>query len=1103
MKPPAATDKLNDGQRAALDLGRDLLVSAGAGAGKTQVLALRILAALEYGRARVPEIVAFTFTEKAAAEMRQRVQGLLLARLEELRAAGPSPELENLRRARAEFAQSRITTVHGFCHRLLAEYAWETNLEPGAPVLEPRDQAACRDAAVRRVLLHTGAQDPLAGPLERLSANARMFALVATLRGGLAERATFGRALRNAATAWRDPEAELARRRVLWRQWQARALEPVLQAMARFDRAAIARAAGAGDKLAQAMQTALEIASRSDAGVRDFDPLLRSDGKPRSFGNAGNKNNWPKDTLEAARQAMTEAVEALGMARAMLGRFVFDEAHERRCGGVLADLDAVFAAVCAAYAEECAGALDFLELELRAIALLRDHAAVAREVGQNIRLILVDEYQDTNPAQAELFALLAAADATPGRFFAVGDSKQSIYGFRGSDVSVFNNAEHEIAARNRALAGTPQSLPWGLATSDEPRRRLGLIGLDTNYRSRQSLLDAGNELFARVFHRDVVRPFDARPQAMRPPEVQPFDGPAVHLHMIAAAGRAAPGAARTATEAEFVARRVLELTAGGVPAGDIAILVRRGTRNDDYRAAFANAGIPLLLVGDSGLLNTQEAQDCINLLRLCADPLDDMAALAVLRSPLGGLSDPELTRLALSGRGPLLERLRKWSGLADCPAGQRFLGVYDELQALVGREPPALLLAHAIGALGYALAIGCGNEADQRLANLNRLVEVTRELQTRWPVLGSLARELAARAADSDDEPQGLAEQSAGGVRLMTVHRSKGLEFSVVIVPDIGSRPGSDAGLVRDVPPDPARPLGLWLKAIADDTRGQFMPDFAAWQASLDAAERSGAEEKRVLYVAWTRAKHQLVLIGTMTREVQGESWGAQILRAIGVTEFGQTPTRLPRGMTLNWQQPAEAPLPVSRQEQIGVLRRALQEGRVGVPAPLDVSLVTPLEQPQFAARAHDPEAAEFGSLVHSGLEHCLRTGSPEAGLADATVREHVATALEALRTLPPAIEEKPEFSFVTTEGARRVDLLRVLAGDRFQIIDFKSDEIPRAGLAQVMDEKHGTQLRDYARALRSYLESRGRPCSGVDLYVCLSGARTLAPEQRLVEISP
>jgi hypothetical protein len=230
-----------------------------------------------------------------------------------------------------------------------------------------------------------------------------MFALVATLRGGLAERATFGRALRNAATAWRDPEAELARRRVLWRQWQARALEPALQAMARFDRAAIARAAGAGDKLAQAMQMALEIAARPDAGVRDFDPLLRLDGKPRSFGNLGNKSNWP-----------------------MLGRFVFDEAHERRCGRVLADLDAVFAAVCAAYAEECAGALDFLELELRAIALLRDNAAVAREVGQNIRLILVDEYQDTNPAQAELFALLAAADATPGRFFAVGDSKQSL-----------------------------------------------------------------------------------------------------------------------------------------------------------------------------------------------------------------------------------------------------------------------------------------------------------------------------------------------------------------------------------------------------------------------------------------------------------------------------------------------------------------------------------------------------------------------------------------------------------------------------------------------------------------------------------------------------
>jgi ATP-dependent exoDNAse (exonuclease V) beta subunit len=243
MTAPAATLKLNDAQRAALDLGRDLLVSAGAGAGKTQVLGLRYLAALETGRARVGEILAFTFTEKAAAEMRQRVQKLLLERLNELRAG---PALANLLRARAEFANNRISTVHAFCKRLLSEYAWEAGLEPNAPVLDERDQRMARDAAIRRVLLQVSEDDPLAPVLERLSASTRLYSLNWMLHRAIQQRHSLGEALREAARAWADPEAEVARRKQAWEEWQAAALAPVLAELGKLDMRA-ANAAGGAD----------------------------------------------------------------------------------------------------------------------------------------------------------------------------------------------------------------------------------------------------------------------------------------------------------------------------------------------------------------------------------------------------------------------------------------------------------------------------------------------------------------------------------------------------------------------------------------------------------------------------------------------------------------------------------------------------------------------------------------------------------------------------------------------------------------------------------------------------------------------------------------
>lgn len=1131
MNAPASTVRLNDGQRAALDLSRDMLVSAGAGAGKTQVLGLRYLALLEEGLAAVPEIVAFTFTEKAAAEMRERVQKLLLERISEL----PRGErLERLKRAQAEFAANRITTVHGFCHRVLRDYAWEAGLEPGAPILDPRDQSLARENAVKRVLLRTDADDQpaLTAALVRLGSVVRLLSLTGTLLGMLADRAAVSAPLHRAAELWADPDAEVSRRRARYESLLGEHLETVFAAVNAINFAAAAGINPNNKLCIQLKDLRQAVEARDGHALRDC--LLTKAGDPRAP--VGAKGDWKRDpaAFEEIRGQVQEAARALLPIVDVLD-FRFDEAFERRVGGVARDLAVVFDAVCAAYVEECAGALDFLDLELKTLELLRDNPDARAEIIRGARYLLVDEYQDTNPTQDELFQLLTTRQDVPGRFFAVGDSKQSIYAFRGSDVRVFNRALEWIPARNTAsgAAERPQQLPWELGAqlpdakdakksksrqvvvSDE--RQSGIVRLEHNYRTIEPVLNLGNAVFRDIFQRDDFRDFDARPQDMRfgSSPGSPADdagNPPVEFHAL--------DAASAAEEAEYVAQQVLELRDWNVPLSDIAILVRRGTRNFAYRAAFARHGLPLLVIGEGGLFETQEALDCINLLRALSSENDDIAVLGLLRSPFAGLSDRFLTELSLQGnRNALLQRLREWP--AKPPEADTFLQRFATLQSRAGRDAPALLLTEALSAFGYPLAVGCGPDAEQRLANVARVVELIREMQHGLPSLAPLVRELRERIERGEDEAQGAPEGITDGVRLMTIHKSKGLEFPVVILPDLAaSISGGSTGMVRDLPEEPGEPLGLHLKSLDDDDRGDSRGCFEAWRAKLANRERAAAEEKRVLYVAYTRAEQRLICVASLKADkpFDKETWAHQLLRALGVHAWEQTSPHA--ALALNWMDEVEMAEPVPHSAAIQAALDALKAGEL--PLELDDSLVggiaavtTAMGAPEARAPIGDPDAMEFGTLVHAGIERSIRSALSQAGPAGAArtraeaapskpafdVDVHVRRARESLAKLPKA-REIPEFGLMTREGMRRLDLLRILGPNRYQIIDYKTDIFDGDAHAHAETE-HGEQLRGYANALRDYLQARGQVSAEIGMFVCFTAPESLQPEQRLVEITP
>lgn len=1118
---PVECAKLNDAQRAALDCERDLLLDAGAGAGKTLVLALRVLALLEEGYAKIGEIVAFTFTEKAASEMRDRVQQLLLARIAQLESPVPKDNearerLARLVAARGEFNNCRISTVHAFCHRLLAEHAWEAGLEPGAPLLEEREQMQARLAAVNRVLLRTTREDDAecANALTRLAALARLYDLRSMFAGMLAERHDIQPALARALADWSNESQELERRRVAHSKLMAEAIRPCVEQLKKLSPASLSKVVQ-DDKLrllAESLHRAVQSLA-SPQGATELRNLLLTDAfEPRSLGRCGAQKNWKKAgaDMDGVKAIIGKAARLLEASGSDVFDYRFSEAHERRSAAVLRDISVVFARVLDAYKEECAGRLDFLELELASLKLLRGNEELRREVCRRIRYMLIDEYQDTNPTQGALFDLLIEREHFPGRLFAVGDAKQSIYGFRGADVGVFNRARDRISELNDG-AGVKgkQRLPWGLECKNTAERRRGLILLDTNYRTMPRLLRLGNALLGPLLRREEYRAFDARPQDLEPgrklkPDERELDVP-LELHLVSSDKKAAVSAK---DEPELVAQIVERIIKEGAKINDIAILVRKGTRNAEFIRAFAHRRIPLVALGEGGLLQTQEALDCVNLLRALSNAHDDIAVLGWLRSPLGGLSDEALMALApadYSDKRPLFQRVSAatFTDATDEQARLRLLAAHAALSQRVGRESPSSLLAAALEQCGAALAVSCGAQAEQRAANLARLVQVVRELEPRFGSPAAIARELSRRIEEGEDESQGEPEHGGDFVTLMTIHKSKGLEFPTVIVPEIGNDRGrNETGWIRALPPQGGA-LGLYLPWLGnDDERGSFRPDFAAWSASLEAEARTRAEYRRLFYVAFTRAKDRLVLTGAVREELhEGEAatWADSLLATLGCGGFEGAATT-PQGMALNWVKVlarAEAPPMAPHIERV---ESALASGKLELARPVDASLAARLVEPHMESGGEDPEAAEFGVLVHAEVERRILARVRKTRLLPmgGEVGVHAQNALAALDTLPKA-HDLPEYRVFDGDTERRLDLLRV-GDDEYGIVDFKTGKV-EGDLQTLARERHGEQLRAYAGLLRKQLKARKQEVRELKLWVCFTHP-DVSEEQRLVEIS-
>jgi len=543
-------------------------------------------------------------------------------------------------------------------------------------------------------------------------------------------------------------------------------------------------------------------------------------------------------------------------------------------------------------------ALDFDDLEARTRDLLNTYPQVAARYADEFRHVLVDEFQDTNLAQRDIVYRLVGEQS--GRLFVVGDPKQSIYAFRGADVSVFGRVRDDIITR----AG--RELPLAMSFRTHERLVAAFNGLFEKILTRGTSAAARYEV---VLDQPMVafRPSEPEriPQQAQPIRIFEFHKPDKEQFphcQHADEMRKWEAHPLAATIHQMVADGTLvwdrnlahdDPAAAYVPAyarsrgayrkmhyGDVVVLFQAMTRAPLYEEVFKAEGLPYVTVAGKGYYDRQEVRDLLHLLNALHNPADDLALAVVLRSPLFGLSDDALyaLRLAQNEEG---KTLPLWEALLD-ERGDYFpwqedetrafaVEVLGELREIAGRVTIAELLQRALQLTGYLATLTGLSDGARRRGNVEKLLKVARESgRVSLGAFTAYAREMTAREVREGE----AAVEVEGAVTLMSVHASKGLEFPVVILADASWTRGDRSGtFVCDPDVGPACKL-------PDDDPDIKKPQSFAWEWAGKLAERRDrAERKRLLYVGATRAQDYLIISG-IERGKQG--WLAQCVEAAG-----------------------------------------------------------------------------------------------------------------------------------------------------------------------------------------------------------------------------
>ena len=916
---------LTSSQQKALDLKRNIAVTASAGSGKTSVLVERYMRILEQERnAGVENILAITFTNKAAAEMRRRVREAVIERIEHR----PSEEARWVE-VRDSLPSAHISTIHAFCSSVLRQRPVEAGVDPQFEMLDDADRSALVGQAVDAALeaLAAGSTQIAASPKNAASCVLQTAALRELLShfGRHRLHAILGDLInrRDVVLACFDSIRGKDGDEIV--EWMAERLEQYrglvirdfaadrrVQGLIHELRALAPRGAGELDPSVKPNEARLKVIESWDAlqADRDLDRRLERLADMQDFNlRGGSKKQWDEHVLarckEALKEIKTRAADAAKKCPALSGA-------DRSAAGLLRALAAVYESSLAAYREAkgLGAQLDYSDLEEMTLELLSNDRGAAREQCRNqFAFVLVDEFQDINERQWQIIEQLVAGDRH--KLFVVGDPKQSIYAFRGAEVEVFSQVkEAAVVAANRSRELDRVGFDHDRGRE---RERLGDITMADNFRSRQAVADFINALFESVMgHADEK--WDPPYERLQARSSDEEDGRVELLLLPARADDEADDEPVDATigsaeqEARLLAGRLHALVKRERfmvfdkqakehrPADfhDIVILLR--SRRKKVVACIEDAlrayDIPFEVVEGVGFYERQEVRDLTNVLRFLAAPRNDIALAGALRSPVFGVSDAALFLLSQADRGHLIDGLRAAASghVGQRPELRRGLGdeaeavdfAYETLtrwQRAAHRLPGSELIRRIVEGTGLCGVVGSGPRGEQDLANLEKLILKAQEFHVRG--LASLA-DLAERLDQLMDlaarEGEAALRTGKRGVRVMTVHAAKGLEAPIVAVADLAA--GFNFGTQRSIYFD--REWGLGLKAPNPD-EGYQTQTTALREAIKDVCRRKTiAEEKRLFYVACTRARDMLLLCGSFPQGRQ-QSYARWLTEAFGL----------------------------------------------------------------------------------------------------------------------------------------------------------------------------------------------------------------------------
>ncbi len=883
--------KLTPSQQAIVDYrGGAMLVSAAAGSGKTMVLVQRLLGWICNAQdpKNVDDFLMITYTKKAAQELRGKIVEAIGKRLAE------EPGNRHLRRQMQRVYSAQISTVHAFCAEILRTYANHLSLPQDFRIAEDAECAILRETVAEQLLdtryleINHDAQLKAAVDLFGAGRDDRalpqvILSLYETIRchpdpekllQAYSAQLAFDPTEDLAQTVW---GAALVRSVTLLAEQEAMEIAALLD---EFDSAPEYEAAY-GSSLRHTLEDLQRLAAcNSWDGIIAAKEVAFDRLKPLKKGT----DPTLKETVSAVRDGCKDRLKK------QLAPFCADSAAMVQDQlSVRPALEGLYALVRQfdqnyTAAKQRRNILDFGDLEHHALTLLYGRGltgptVAAREISARYAEVMVDEYQDTNAVQDQIFTAVSTGGT---HLFMVGDVKQSIYRFRMADPGIFLKKYRTFQDYTPGVTGAARFF------------------LSENFRSQPAVLDAANHVFSTVMSETVGDLNYTERERLRPGTVHPvIPEPCVELHCLqTAADEAEDSPDKNQAEAAYLAERIHSMLERGeqisagdgtraVEPGDIVILLRTMTSAAVYVQALLAAGIPAGSEQPQSIWETSEVSVLISLMQIVDNPYQDIPLLSVLPSPLFGFSPDELAQIRLQDRtAALFDALQT----VPTPHAQQFLAVLQELRTAASAMPLGALTEFFLHRTEMLERYAAMENGLQRSEHLRQFADYVRSCEKVTPTLSTFLRQLEKQMESG--KPIGAAvSETSNRVTVLSVHKSKGLEFPVVFLADLSRRFNEE-----DLRQMLLMHQTFGVGAMACDSAHQIrFPTVSRYAASVGLAADNRSEELRVLYVAMTRAKDRLImtycsryLLRELKKQAATLTYPVTPLQASGVRAPGQ-----------------------------------------------------------------------------------------------------------------------------------------------------------------------------------------------------------------------